>query len=143
MKVLLTTIPSDSHTWNLIYLQFFLQESGFKVINLGACVPVELVVENAYSYRPDIIVVSSVNGLAHIEGCELAKGVRSHPLLQDINMVIGGKIGTKGMVNFTYSDKLLQSGYNAVFLESNSMDDFTNYLMKINRKSKLAIINNS
>lgn len=49
-NVVLSTIPSDSHTWNLLFLQLLLEEHGCEVTNLGACVPVAtLVGESAQS----------------------------------------------------------------------------------------------
>lgn len=128
MKVLLTTIPSDSHTWNLVFMQLFLEEQGCEVINLGACTPIDLIVKNTYSIKPDMIVVSSINGHANIEGVRLAKEIRKNDLLRKVKLVVGGKLGTKGTENDIYKEKLSNAGFCGVFGGNSSIDDFNEFL---------------
>ena len=61
-KVLLTTIPSDSHGWNLVFMQMFLQERGWPVLNLGTCVPFDMVLERCGEEEIGLVVVSTING---------------------------------------------------------------------------------
>lgn len=56
-RVLLSTVSSDSHTWNLVYLSLLLEEHGYEVHNLGATVPDELLITTARSQQPDVIVI--------------------------------------------------------------------------------------
>ena len=62
INVILTGTPSDSHMWNLIFMELFLQENGCHVLNLGPCVPSEQVYETLEKSSFDLVVVSSVNG---------------------------------------------------------------------------------
>lgn len=73
----LTTIASDSHTWNLLFLQLLLEEQGWEVTNLGACVPVDVLIEEATARPPGLIVVSTVNGHGAEEAPGLARAVRA------------------------------------------------------------------
>lgn len=136
MKVLLTTIPSDSHTWNLVFLELFIEELGHKVMNLGACVPTDLLLEKANAHRPDIIVVSSINGHANIEGVALAKAIKSCDRLRDTHLIIGGKLGVKGKADVGYIKKLTSAGFHAVYSGDDSMDDFSEYIKQIDRFMK-------
>lgn len=45
LEAILSSTSSDSHMWNLIFIQLVLEEHGYHVTNLGACVPVEALVD--------------------------------------------------------------------------------------------------
>jgi methylaspartate mutase sigma subunit len=113
--VLLSTVSSDSHTWNLVYLRLLLEEHGYSVTCPGACVPDELLVETALRQRPDAIVVSSVNGHGAIDGVRLARAVRARQATASTPMVIGGKLGLLGADAGTHARELLAAGFTAVF----------------------------
>jgi methylaspartate mutase sigma subunit len=117
MKTLLSTIPSDSHSWNLVYLQLLLEELGHEVVNIGTCVPIDLLIEKCHQIKPDNLVISSVNGHGHLDGMNIIKAMKQHPMLKDIRTVIGGKLGTQGCDSREYADKLLNEGFDAVFSE--------------------------
>jgi methylaspartate mutase sigma subunit len=127
-RAVIATVPSDSHMWNLIYIELVLRESGWDVLNLGACTPVELVVETCLAERPDLLVVSTVNGHGHIGGRKLISHLRSHPELEQLPVVIGGKLGTLGADNAQFADPLLSAGFSAVFTESGGLDGFARFL---------------
>jgi methylaspartate mutase sigma subunit len=93
--VVVSSVSSDSHTWNLVFLQLLIEELGFEVVNLGACVPDELLVSECLSIRPGMVVISR----------ELAR----------IPMVIGGKLGTSGGQTTQQVEDLLAAGFDAVF----------------------------
>lgn len=124
MKILLATIPSDSHTWNLVYIQLLLEELGHQVMNLGACVPINLLEKTASEYQPDAIVISSINGHANIEGIDIAEAIHASKLLIKIPLFIGGKLGTEGDYQLTYVKKLLTAGFNGVFSGENAINYF-------------------
>ena len=77
-RAVIATVPSDSHMWNLVYIELLLKEHGWDVNNLGACTPLELVVDTCLAERPDMLVVSSVNGHGHIGGRKLIGADRGH-----------------------------------------------------------------
>lgn len=117
-RILLSTVSSDSHTWNLVYLRLLLEEHGYQVTCLGACVPDELLVETALRQRPDAIVVSSVNGHGAIDGARLARTLRARPDLASVPVVIGGKLGLLGTDVEAHARELLAAGFTAVFGDS-------------------------
>lgn len=137
MKVLLATIPSDSHMWNLVFVQLYLEEMGYEVMNLGACVPVNLLIKTTQEYDPDIIVISSINGHANMEGLEIAQSIRKDSNINKKVLVIGGKLGTKGKDNVQYKEPLINAGFDKVFVESDSLEDFKTFMQDV--ESNLSI----
>src|SRR5689334_20592294 len=95
-KTILSTLPSDSHSWNLVYLQLLLEELGHEVINVGTCVPIDLLIKKCHQDQPDNVVISSVNGHGHLDGVEMMRAMKKYPMLKNIRVVIGGKLGTQG-----------------------------------------------
>src|SRR2546423_11352563 len=93
-RAVIATVPSDSHMWNMVYIELLLKEHGWEVINLGACTPPDLVVDTCLAERPDMLVISSVNGHGHIGGRKVIGAVRSHPALDYLPAVIGCHLGT-------------------------------------------------
>ncbi|SBT41222.1 cobalamin B12-binding domain-containing protein [Micromonospora narathiwatensis] len=129
--VLLGTVSSDAHTWNLVYLQLLLEEAGHRVINLGACVPEELFAAECHRHDPDLVVVSSVNGHGCTDGKRLAAVLRADPALADVPIVIGGKLGVAGRLTGTQVDELFAAGYTAVFDDGADRDRFLEYLGRL------------
>ena len=117
LSVVVTSVSSDSHTWNLVFLQLALEELGHRVVNLGACVPDGLVVATCLRARPDLVVVSSVNGHGFRDGSRLIGRIRACPELAAIPVVIGGKLGIAGPGGSHSRDQLLAAGFDAVFEE--------------------------
>ena len=121
-KVVVTTVSSDAHTWNLVWLQMVLVEHGCNVTNLGPCVPDELVIATCLTCKPKLLVVSSVNGHGAIEGRRLMRRLRQTPGLEDIKAVIGGKLGISGELSQCEIRSLLEAGFNLVINDSNDPD---------------------
>ncbi|CAL9674380.1 Glutamate mutase sigma subunit (plasmid) [Streptomyces sp. enrichment culture] len=113
-EVILSTISSDCHTWNLMFMQLFLEEQGFRVCNLGAPVPDELLVEQCSARLPELVVISSVNGHGYHEGARMARKLRSMKALDGTLIVIGGKLGIRQNVP-ELEARLLAAGCDAVF----------------------------
>ena len=116
-RTLLSTIPSDSHSWNLVYLQLLLEEIGHEVINVGTCVPVDVLIQKCHQYKPHNVVISSVNGHGYLDGLKMIRAMKKCPILRNIRVVIGGKLGIQGCDSKDYEADLLSEGYNAVFSE--------------------------
>ncbi|WP_299541539.1 cobalamin B12-binding domain-containing protein [uncultured Streptomyces sp.] len=117
----LSTIPSDSHTWNLLFLQLLLEEQGWEVTNLGACVPVETLVTECAARPPGLIVVSTVNGHGAEEAPALARAVRAEPALARVPMVIGGKLDTRGSTTADTHPAFTEAGFDAVLTGPNAV----------------------
>jgi methylaspartate mutase sigma subunit len=88
---------------------------GHQVRNLGPCVPPEDVIAEALRSRPDLVVVSTVNGHGLRDGRLLIGQLRSCPELADLPVVIGGKLGIAGPSGQLAMARLRAAGFNAVF----------------------------
>ena len=132
-NAILATLPSDSHTWNLVYIQLLLQEYGYNVENLGSCTPIYDIIEKAYEIKPSFIVISSINGHGYLEAQTLIQLLREEDFIQNIPVLIGGKLTTNGLLEQFQKEHLYKMGYSGVFPASDSIDDFRAYL---NEESK-------
>lgn len=128
---MLSTIPSDSHTWNLLFLQLLLEEHGCEVTNLGACVPLTTLVTESTQCRPDLIVISTVNGHGLHEGVNVARAVRATDELRDVPLVIGGKIDTSGSHAAAGFRPLLEAGFDAVLVGATAVPDLLSLLDRV------------
>jgi methylaspartate mutase sigma subunit len=115
LEIVVTGMSSDSHTWNLVYLQLLLEEMGHQVTNLGACVPDEVLVDACRERRPDLVVVSTVNGHGAQDGLRAIRAIRDCPELVATPVVIGGKLDTVGGAGGGHVEQLLAAGFDSVF----------------------------
>lgn len=111
--VMVTTLSSDAHTWNLVFLQLLLEELGCTVVNLGACVPEDELVAAVAGHRPRALVVSSVNGHGLRDGLRAIRRLRDDPATAHVPAVIGGKLGIDGPDD-SRARQLLAAGFDAV-----------------------------
>ncbi|MFI5528778.1 cobalamin B12-binding domain-containing protein [Kitasatospora sp. NPDC051853] len=124
------TTPSDSHSWNLVFLQLLLEELGYTVHNLGPCLPTEDLVAGCREHRPDLLVLSSVNGHGLIEAPDAARAVRGAGLT-DLHAVVGGKLTTDGTLDPGQYRALLAAGFDAVFTPERSALEFAEHLRSL------------
>jgi methylaspartate mutase sigma subunit len=129
---LLTSVSSDSHTWNLVYLQLLLEEFGFQVTNLGACTPDALIVDESTSANPDLIVMSSVNGHGYTDGVRVIRLLRNCPELAATPIVIGGKLGIRGAAD---TAALRAAGFDAVFQDGAASESFPSFIRSLRAKA--------
>jgi methylmalonyl-CoA mutase cobalamin-binding subunit len=108
-------VPSDSHVWNLVALQVLIEEMGHEVVNLGPCVPVEMLLRACHDEQPDCVVISTVNGHGHVDGARIITAVRADQELAALTVVIGGKLGTGGERSAELGAELHALGFDAVF----------------------------
>ncbi|MGW5970822.1 cobalamin B12-binding domain-containing protein [Streptomyces sp. NPDC055186] len=127
-RVLVSSVSSDSHTWNLVFLQLLLEELGSEVTNIGSCVPDDLLIEECRRVRPDLVVISSVNGHGALDGSRAVRRLREEPDLRDVRIVIGGKLGVRGAQAGTYGPELMEAGFDAVFEDVAGVAEFRRYL---------------
>lgn len=125
-RIVLTTVSSDAHTWNLVFLALLLEEYGHTVTNLGPCVPDDVVIEACLRTEADALVVSTVNGHGVIDGARLIERVRRE--VGSIPAVIGGKLTTVGESGHELSARLLDTGFDTVFLGGSDLDGLTRFL---------------
>lgn len=123
---LLSTVESDSHFWNLIFLKKLLEEHGAVVRNLGGCTPVDLVVEKLAEYEPDLLVVSSVNGHGYHGARVLLTEIQRAGL--EVPCVAGGKLTTTASENDRVRRRLLAHGFTDVFVGEDAIQRFHAFL---------------
>ena len=131
LHVVVTSVVSDAHTWNLVYLQLLLRERGHRVTNLGACVPDELLLSECVRLRPDLVVMSSVNGHGARDGARAITVLRAHPALATTPVVIGGKLGIDGPRDTSHVGSLLAAGFDAVFEDRGGTASFQAFLARV------------
>jgi methylaspartate mutase sigma subunit len=131
LSVVLGTVASDSHTWNLVFLKLVLEELGHRVVNVGNCVPEELLVAECLRVRPDLVVLSTVNGHGFYDGARLIRRIRACPELVTTPVVIGGKLGIAGPGGLESRDQLRAAGFDAVFEEGAGMGPFRSFLEQL------------
>lgn len=91
--VVLGTIGSDAHVTGQFVIARALDDAGFKVIRLGACVPQEEFIEAAVETRARAILVSSLYGMGYFD-CEGLRDRCVEAGLTDVLLYIGGHLGT-------------------------------------------------
>lgn len=130
VEVCLTGLASDAHTWNLVFVQLLLEEYGCVVTNLGPCVPGDEVVSHCLTERPDLLVVSTVNGHGVQDGGDLIRRLRSRPGTAALPAVIGGKIGVGG-ADPAAREALLAAGFDAVFDDGADLTAFASLVRQL------------
>lgn len=91
--VVIGTIGSDAHVTGQFVISRALEDAGFRVVRLGACVPQEEFIEAALETGADAILVSSLYGMAYFD-CEAMREKCTEAGLEGILMYIGGHLGT-------------------------------------------------
>ncbi|MFF1650825.1 cobalamin B12-binding domain-containing protein [Streptomyces sp. NPDC058240] len=113
--VLVSGLASDSHTWNLVFMQLLIEEQGYDVVNLGPCVPDELLVQECLERAPAMLVLSSVNGHGAQDGLRVIRKLRDERGLAELPAVIGGKLGISGGEGAGRVAELVAAGFDSVF----------------------------
>lgn len=127
-KFMVSSTSSDSHTWNLVFLELFIEERGHESINIGNCVPADLLVRRCLEELPDYLVVSSVNGHGFRDGLAIAREIERHPQLCNMQLIIGGKLNTSNSNSAAMERELLEAGYSRVFQGEHAAADFRSLL---------------
>ncbi|WP_435867562.1 cobalamin B12-binding domain-containing protein [Streptomyces xanthophaeus] len=125
VNILLTGTESDSHTWNLVYLQLLMEELGHRVRNLGPCVTDDLLTAACAADGPGLVVISSVNGHGYRDGLNAVRALRLSGFTGPV--VIGGKLGVAGVADPEQRGRLLAAGCDAVF-DDGDVNSFRAYL---------------
>ncbi|MBL3671391.1 cobalamin-dependent protein [Streptomyces sp. M2CJ-2] len=134
--VVVSSVASDSHTWNLVFLQLLIEECGYHVVNLGPCVPTALLEAELRAWQPALLVMSTVNGHGYRDGLSAVTRLRAHPELATTPMVIGGKLSISGTDSGERVGHLLAAGFDAVFDETaHSVASFRRFLTATPRRA--------
>lgn len=98
-------------------MQLLLEEHGYHVSNLGACVPLDKLVECCVRESPAVVVLSTVNGHGHLDGVQAVRRLREVPCLAPTPIAIGGKLGIQS-VDHDEVRQLRAAGFDGVFTDS-------------------------
>jgi methylaspartate mutase sigma subunit len=135
MNILLATTPSDSHTWNLIYLKMLLEEHNHQVNLLGPCTPVDDIISGVQLNNVDIVAISSINGHGFLEAQEIPQKMCRLPHPPPI--IIGGNLITNGRLSRKQKNHLIRIGFYEVYSEGDSTSEFICDLKTIQNSNKL------
>jgi methylaspartate mutase sigma subunit len=128
--VVVSGLSSDAHTWNLVFLQLLIEELGYRVVNLGPCVPDDVLLGECRRLAPAMVVLSSVNGHGHRDGLRVIEKLRGSEPLAATPIVIGGKLGISGRDNVRHVSALMAAGFDAVFTDgAAAIADFRQFLL--------------
>jgi len=128
MKAILATIRSDSHTWNLIFMQLWLEERGFEVINLGSCTEEDAIVKASIIHCPKLIIISTVNGHGMSEAPNIIKALRQKRSIDSIRLIIGGQLTTNEATARLACNRLLKVGYDLAITGSGALRVFDQWI---------------
>ncbi|MEZ0068072.1 methylaspartate mutase sigma subunit [Streptacidiphilus sp. MAP12-20] len=137
--VIVTSTSSDSHTWNLVFLQLVLEELGYRVTNLGACTPDDLIVTACLELRPVLVVVSTVNGHGHHDGPRVIRAIRGRSELATLPVVIGGKLDLAGGLDGSVPAALLEAGFDGVFQDGVALTEFCSFVGSLPTAGRRAV----
>jgi methylaspartate mutase sigma subunit len=127
----LSSTPSDSHTWNLLFVQLLIEESGWSVTNLGACVPPAMLVDESLRRVPDLIVISTVNGHGAQDARRVISALRAEPALADVPVSLGGKLCVSEDRARDAAAGLVAAGYDAVLVGDSAVPEFQSLLARV------------
>jgi methylaspartate mutase epsilon subunit len=127
-RAVLATIPSDSHSWNLIFIEQLLREHGYAVLPLGTCTAISRTVQSCLDHPPDLLVISTVNGHGYLEGAELARCIRREPTLAGTRLVIGGLLGSDPLQLHDQVAELRRAGFDHVYAGDTAVRQFRHFL---------------
>lgn len=113
--VIVSSTVSDAHTWNLVFLQLLVEEVGLPVVNLGPCVPEELLAAECLLREPALVVISSVNGHGYQDCLGLIRRLRAADQPEGMLVVAGGKLAVLAEGATRRAEHLRRAGFDAVF----------------------------
>ncbi len=94
-EVVIAMTESDAHVVANKLLEIYLTEQGYNVVNLGACAPLDEVIESAAETQPVSIILGSQNGHALEDISELNMLKKKHgvycPVVMGGNLSVGAK----------------------------------------------------
>jgi methylaspartate mutase sigma subunit len=132
------TTPDDSHAWNLIGIELRLSERGFEVENLGACTPEVLLAETIRDRRPDLVVLSSINGHGALSLHAVLDTLEQYQVKRLAPIVAGGLLTTDPQEADPAAGLLTEAGLDAVFTGPDAWTRFDAYLAGRLRSTRAA-----
>ena len=108
------TVGQDSHVIGIKLLSRYLQERGYKVIELGGLTPAEEFIKVAQETAADAILISSLYGMAEIDLAGF-KEKCTESGLGDVLLYLGGNLAV-GRHNFADDEKKFKAmGFDRIY----------------------------
>lgn len=121
--VVIGTIGSDAHVTGQFVIARTLEDAGFKVIRLGACVPQDEFVEAAVESAASAILVSSLYGMGYFD-CQGLRDKCIEAGIGDIILYVGGLL-VSNREPFEETRKRFEDiGFNRVYSPETRPADF-------------------
>lgn len=129
--IILGVAESDAHVVANKLIEYELRLSGYKVINVGACTPIDEFVD-AFRANPeaDAIVIGSLNGHAYEDLKRLEEAKRD--LLITCPVIVGGNLGVTREQAVRTKQKLLSLGVDHVLDDASEIPSVLRNLPKRN-----------
>ncbi len=89
-KVMIGTVAGDIHNIGKDIVTFMLDVSGFEVLDLGIDVPVEVFVEKAKAFQPQVIGLSGLLTLAFDSMKQTVEALEKAGLRDKVKIMVGG-----------------------------------------------------
>lgn len=120
--IVLGVIGSDCHSVGNKILNVFLNERGFRVVNLGVMVSQDEFIDAAIEAKAQAIVVSSLYGHGELD----CAGLRERCLergLDHMLLYVGGNLVVGKTPREVVTEKFLAMGFNRVFMPSDDLEE--------------------
>ncbi len=138
LDVVVATTPDDSHSWNMHGVELELIDRGLRVLNLGPCTPIRLVAETLRDFRPQLLVITTVNGHGAASMPELMAELAKFQLLKSTSVIVGG-ILTVDVATASEAEKSINAlGCSGVFTGDDAWRRFDLIVMPSLRIAPLA-----
>jgi 5-methyltetrahydrofolate--homocysteine methyltransferase len=115
-KVLLGTIKGDLHDIGKSLVGLMLEVNGFDVRDIGVDVPVARILEEAESWKPDVIGLSSLLTTTALEMGAVTKALTDAEVRDNYFVVIGGAATTSAFAEQINADGWAENATEAVKL---------------------------
>jgi methylaspartate mutase sigma subunit len=128
-EIVICTIPSDAHSWNLIYLSLLLRELGYLADVIGPCTSLDQLRCVITERCPVLVVLSTVNGHGLIQAPVVLEHVRRQA--PHVPVVAGGKLSIGDVPDDEIRRRLLDQGFDEVFTGPDAVSSFRVYLSRL------------
>ncbi|MHA2397956.1 MAG: cobalamin B12-binding domain-containing protein [Promethearchaeota archaeon] len=120
-RVVIATIEGDIHSIGKTIVGTMLRAYGFDVIDLGADVPVERIIETAIEKEADIIGISALLTTTMFGQKKVIEALRERNMLGKFKVILGGAPVTNSWVTECNADGFAENAIDAVKLVKSLM----------------------
>jgi methylaspartate mutase sigma subunit len=117
--------------WNLHVVQEELEARGFEVLNFGPCTPTKLLAETVRDRRPQLVVISTINGHGEQSAIKIIETLKLYQAHRIGPIVIGGKLSTLPINEDRLYNSLIDCGFTGVFVSERPWAEFDTFLQHV------------